>query len=134
MRRELFGVLVRSSSAEAARSMTYTFPVRRKIRLPIREGIAGYGFKRPSVRSACNPKSKLRSEESVFPTLRFRNRQFVLHMHHTVPPAQAIINSNPPKYRPKRSFLHDTKFLQAALCQWQGGKCEERSRRHHCIK
>ena len=121
---------------------TATFPVRftNKIRLPIRQGIPGNRFSRPSFRWACNPmcRSKLRSEESVFPTLHweqsFRNRQFVIHLHHNVPPGQVIMNSNPPNYRPKHSCLHDTKFLQAALCQWQVRKSEEHSRRHHCVK
>ena len=50
---------------------TATFPVRltSKVRLPIRQGIPRHRFSRPSFRWACNPmcKSKLRSEESVFP-------------------------------------------------------------------
>ena len=41
------------------------------------------------------------------------------------------MNSNPPNSRPLHSSLHDTKFLQAALCQWQNCKSEEQSRRRH---
>ena len=40
----------------------------------------------------------------------------------------------PLNYRPEHSCLHDTAFLQATLCQWQGCKSEEHSWRHHCIK
>ena len=54
-------------------------------------------------------KSKLRSEEFVFPTLHweqgFRNHQVVFHLHHNVPPAQAIMNSNPPTYRPGKKNI-----------------------------
>ena len=121
---------------------TATFPLRHtsEIRLPVRQRIPGNGFSRPCFRRSCNPmcKSKLWSEESIFPVLHWEqnvcNRHSVIHLRHNVSPVLVIMNSNRPNYRTKHAPLHDTKFLQANLCQWQGCKSEKHSRRHHCVK
>ena len=58
---------------------TATFRLRftSKIQLPIRRGIPGNRYNRPSFRWACNPmcKSKLRSEECVLPTLHWERTE-----------------------------------------------------------
>ena len=70
-----------------------------KIQLPICQRIPGNGFSRPSFQWACDPMCKSKLRESVLPSLHWEqsvcNHQCVFHLHHNVPPAQVIMNSNP---------------------------------------